>query len=300
MSRHSNTHGFTSIAALACGLLAATGGLRFDRAASLWTMLLASVLLYVLVGSRLDTPELLYSECAIAAIGGLNVWLTGHVRSAMEAERGRLLLRRFLPAVLIDSAFSDPLLALGAPRSVEATVLVSDVRGFTALSESLAPTAVLELLNELQGALAGAVEDSGGVVDKFMGDGMLAVFGVHEAQPDHARRGVQAALRIRAVMEAYNAQRPAAQRVKVGVGLHAGPLVAGLLGSGERLEFTVLGDTVNTASRVESLTKEHGVDLLLTGEVAASLGDTSLRALGEVTVRGRQQLLRLFTLDRTP
>jgi class 3 adenylate cyclase len=218
----------------------------------------------------------------------------------MEAERGRLLLRRFLPGALIDSAFSDPLQALGAPRSVEATVLVSDVRGFTALSETLAPTQVLELLNELQGALAGAVEDSGGVVDKFMGDGMLAVFGVHAAQPDHAQRAVQAAQRIRAAMVAYNAARPPGQQVKVGVGLHAGPLVAGLLGSGERLEFTVLGDTVNTASRVESLTKEHGVDLLLTGEVAAQLGATPLRALGEVTVRGRSQSLRLFTLDLGP
>jgi len=284
-----------SITALASGIFAATGGIRFDRRAAGWTTFLAVVLLALLLREHASHMHLLYSGVAIVMIGMLNVWLADQVRRAMEATRGQLLLEKLLPGVA-SAAMKDPLSLLDAPRSIEATLLVTDLRGFTAISEQMQPSDVFEMLNHLQGALSQAVHDSGGIVDKFMGDGMLAVFGATDPAPDHAQRALKAVRRIRAVLDEQNRTR-ANGRLRVGMGIHSGTVVAGCMGGGSRLEFTVIGDAVNTTSRLEAMTKDKGVDVLVSEETVSRVPEIKFKDLGVVAVRGRQKELRIFTLE---
>ncbi len=132
-----------------------------------------------------------------------------------------------------------------------------------------------------------------------MGDGMLAVFGAPETVADHARRGFGAARAIRSALETVNQARAARREppLRIGVGLHSGAVVTGCLGSGTRAEFTVIGDTVNTASRLEALTKEKGVDVIVSEETVRRLGaEEGVQALGEVAIRGRKEPLRVYAL----
>jgi class 3 adenylate cyclase len=171
--------------------------------------------------------------------------------------------------------------------------VVSDVRGFTSWAESREPEEVLAFVSELQGALASAIVAHGGTVDKFMGDGMLAVFGAPEPLTDHARRAVDA---VRDMLAAVRQLNQGGLDIKLGVGVHSGPLVAGCVGSGSHLEFTVIGDTVNTASRLQSLTKEHDVAVIMGAQTASGLRDDEHTSLGETALRGKQRMLRIYAL----
>lgn len=144
-------------------------------------------------------------------------------------------------------------LTLGG-ESREVTVLFADIRGFTAITEGMPPQGVIALLNETMAALGNAVERAGGVVDKYVGDEIMAVFGAPLVQRDHARRAVRAALDIQEAMGALGEDRVArgAASVAVGVGLHTGEAVAGNMGSPSRLNYTVVGESVNLASRLFS------------------------------------------------
>ncbi len=280
--------------ALGCGVFAASGGLRFDSKSALWTALLAGLLFIALTWPHSRHPRVLYAVNAVFAIAFLNVWLTRLVGRAMQAEASRGVLRRFLPRELVDAAFRSPTLAITEPRSVEATVLVSDLRGFTSYAETLQPAEVLAFLNDFQGALSDVVVSHGGTVDKFMGDGMLAVFGADVPMPDHAARAIAAANAIRTRVAELNRSRAAPLRI--GIGVHSGPVVAGCLGRGARLEFTVVGDTVNTASRLEAVTKEKQADVLVSEESARRTPGAPLIPVGDVVLRGRKQPLTLYTL----
>jgi class 3 adenylate cyclase len=211
----------------------------------------------------------------------------------VQSEVGRLVLGRFLPREVVDGAHSEPLALVAQPRRLEATVLVTDVRGFTARAEHLTPEAVLQWLNQVQSVLAAAVHAHGGRVDKFMGDGMLAVFGMG-ADPDaHAARAASAARAMLAGVALLADDPP----TRIGIGIHTGPLIAGCLGSGLRLEFTVLGDTVNIAARLQAMTKQIGVDLLVSAETSRAAGGASpWRSLGVVSIRGRDGQQEVFTL----
>jgi class 3 adenylate cyclase len=224
--------------------------------------------------------------------------MSGLTGSAVAGAVGRVTLERFLPRQVLDAALVDPLALLGPPRTIDATVLISDLRGFTALSETLPPAKLLAFLSVVQGELADAVRANGGVVDKFMGDGMLAVFGAPETDPEHARHALDAAKAALAAIVRLNAERAQLEQgpIRLGIGIHSGPVVVGCLGYGQRLEFTVIGSTVNTASRLESLTKEKAVEVLVSGETARRAPDAGLRAMGSVNVRGLAQPLDVFTL----
>lgn len=279
-----------SLAALAliCALFALSGALRLNRWAIAITAAIAIAVFAGFAARMVPTPVLGIGLSALAAIGALTYVLTGSVRAAVQSEIARGTLRRFLPSHVVDRAHDDPARLLTEPRGVEATVVFTDIRGFTAWAERRSPEEVLARLNELQGALAGHVQAHGGTVDKFMGDGMLAVFGAPEPLADHADRALAAVRAMRAVAD---------DELAIGIGVHSGPLVVGCLGKGLRLEFTVIGDTVNTASRLEALTKAHGVDVLVSEASRERLGGApGLVPLGETAIRGRQEPLRIYTL----
>lgn len=284
----------TSLVA-AGGILAASGGLRFDRLSALWTTLLAIGVVLFLGGGWLGMG-LPYVVAGLAGTGLLTMWQTDLVRRIIRGEQGRALMRSFLHDQVVDQAFTDPGALSVAPKSTEATVMVTDLRGFTALSEQLEPPLVVEVLNELHGALAEAVARHGGTVDKFMGDGMLAVFGAPEELPAHPLRALACAIDIRRAVAELNARHPDRKPLRLGVGVHTGPVVCGVIGGGGKVEFTVIGDTVNIAARLEAMTKELGVDLLLSENTARRSGAAPFMERGEVAVRGRSRPIRVCSV----
>ena len=287
------TPGWVALAGISSALFAATGGLRMDRRSAAWTWALSVMVLLYTVGTDLEGMP--YAVVGLAMVGLLSIYQSTAFARLIRNEQGRELLARFVNPSLLKQAWTAPTRALDrTPRTVEATVLMTDLRGFTALGEHMDPVHLVELLNGLHTMQAEVVGRHGGHVDKFMGDGMLAVFGA-DGQPDHAARAVAAARALREGLQRFNDARPGEPALKLGVGVHTGKLVSGIVGGGGKMEFTVIGDTVNTASRLESLTKEKGVDVLVSESTVTASGAQGEPA-GEVTLRGRTTPLRIFRL----
>jgi len=180
---------------------------------------------------------------------------------------------------------------LGGER-LEVSILFQDIRGFTALSEQLDPGTLLRVLNQLFTEVVAAVEAEGGMVKQFTGDGVMALFGAPQAREDHCERAVRAALGIVDRLANVNLilQSQGVPPLRIGVGLHTGEVVAGLIGPDERVEYGVVGEPVNLASRVEGLTKDLAATILVSKDIAAHLGPQFL--LGRTAllpVKGRAQ-----------
>ncbi|NJL49429.1 MAG: adenylate/guanylate cyclase domain-containing protein, partial [Leptolyngbyaceae cyanobacterium SM2_5_2] len=224
-----------------CGLLAVSGGMRLTRQASVLTTVLALANFgYAAVLFGLDVAIALFAAFTIFGTGFVGMWMGTIVRRHVRNESGRVLMERFLPKAVVEAAFEAPLQLLQQAQRCDVTVVVADLRGFTQFAEQLDPQAVLGFLDRYQDLLARVVEQHGGWVDKFMGDGMLAVFGAPEPLDHHAEKALMAAITM---LQEVHHICPLA----MGVGLHSGPVVAGCLGTGSHLEFTVIGDTVNLA-----------------------------------------------------
>ncbi|MGZ3270287.1 MAG: CHASE2 domain-containing protein [Croceibacterium sp.] len=181
----------------------------------------------------------------------------------------------------------------------EITVLFSDIRGFTSLSETAAPDDVVALLNRYFTSQVEIVFKHGGTLDKFIGDGIMAFWGAPTAYPDHARRAVAAALEMSAALDALRGELGAlGAGLDIGIGLHTGSAVVGFIGSDERLDYTAIGDTVNCASRIESATK--GISRILASKTTreAAGGTFEWRDHGLHRVKGRGEELHLFQPSR--
>ncbi len=282
-------------------LLAMTGALRLSWRSSAISTFSGIVVFSASASFVAYTPVQIAFVCAmIGSAGLLGAWISGIVRRAVYSEAQKTILARFLPRDLVQSDPGDALRLIAQPKIADVTVLVSDIRGFTSLAERMSPAETLELLNIVQGAFAEAVRDHGGTVDKFLGDGMLAVFGAPEPLGDHANCAVRAVRAMLGRLNEINSARAASglAPLGVGIGLQSGTVVSGCLGSGARLEFTVLGDTVNTASRLQAMTKETGEQVLIGAGTVALLesGPAGLVRLGELPVRGRDRPVEVHAL----
>lgn len=180
-------------------------------------------------------------------------------------------------------------------ESRELTVLFSDIRGFTALSESRSPQEVVELLNRYFSRQVAVIFRHGGTLDKFIGDAMMAFWGAPTDDPDHARHAVAAALELADELAAFRREIGACEQdFDAGIGVHSGTVVVGLIGSPQRREYTAIGDTVNLASRIEGLTK--GVARILVSEetVQRCGAAFAFEDHGSFAVKGRSRQVRLF------
>jgi adenylate cyclase len=213
--------------------------------------------------------------------------------------RSRDNLSRFLPRQIVERVLAEGESAL-RPVQCEVTVLFTDIRDFTALSESMPPRDVLEFLDDYFGHMAQVVKGHDGLVNKFLGDGMLAFWGVPDRTATHAELALRAALDLRKKLDELNAdrQKRGLQPVRIGVGIHTGTVAAGMLGGADQHEYTIIGDAVNVASRIEGLTKQHGTDILVSESAWLRAGDRFRgRRLAEEKVKGRAGAVVVYALD---
>jgi class 3 adenylate cyclase len=218
--------------------------------------------------------------------------------SSRSLESLQQAFARFAPAEVVEDIIAQGVSI--RPEKKEITVLFADLQGFTALAERLDPTALVQLLNGWVERMAAAIASHRGHVAKLIGDGLMALFGALEPNPWQTNDAVQAALAMRAALADYNAAlaRDGIAPLAMGVGVHCGTVVAGVIGSAELVEYGVIGSTVNVASRVEELTRVHGVDVLVTEAVEQRLDRRfRLRVLPAAEVKGVSRALVTFAVD---
>ena len=207
-----------------------------------------------------------------------------------ERELIRDTFGRFVSHDVAEAVLTGRVPLQGERRDV--SILFQDIRGFTSLSERLDPAVLLRLLNQFFTEVVAAVEAEGGVVKQFLGDGVMALFGAPQPYPDHAERAVRAALGIVNRLKGLNETlaKEGIEPLEIGVGIHTGAVVAGLIGPDNRIEYGVVGDPVNLAARVEALTREMQATILVSRDVAALLGPAfQLGCTASMLVKGKSQ-----------
>ena len=237
---------------------------------------------------------------ALATVGALVVH---YLIAAFERQRVRDTFARFVPETVVEEVVerTDDDLRLGAVRR-EGTVLFADLRGFTAFAEALEPAQVVECLNRYLTEMSEAIMDHGGTLVAYMGDGIMTVFGAPIEQPDHADRALAATRemlfeRLPRFNEWVRA-RGLGDGFRIGVGLNSGEVMSGQVGSKRRMEYTAIGDTTNTAARLEGMTKGTPNSVLIAESTKQLLqgGTADLAFVGELEVRGREATIRVWTL----
>jgi adenylate cyclase len=233
----------------------------------------------------------------LSYMGILGLRLTGEER---ERARIRKIFGRYVADEVVDKLLASGKLPDLGGDSLQITVLFTDIRNFTTISEFLGPRAVVELLNTYLAQACEPILAQGGTVDKFIGDAVMAVFGSPARYPDHARRALRAALELahRArEFQGWVKQRfgePGLPDFAIGIGIHTGEAIVGNIGSPKRLEFTAIGDTVNTASRLEGLTKELGWTIVASHSTIKAAPGVVTGGQATRAVKGRREPVQVF------
>ncbi len=271
--------------------------------------------IYALARSHMDPAELVRLPSLgldFAIQHAIFLLLAGGL-AALLANIGRHLSTRSAEAVLEQERLGDLFGAYVSPQALkrlsqdgvqlggerrQATLLFADIRDFTPLAFGRSPEEVVTYLNSYFTVVCEIIARHGGMVNKFMGDGLLAVFGAPEPQAMHAATAATAALEM--AREARNILRPDGEATRIGVGLHTGSVLLGSIGSQRRKDYTVIGDAVNLASRIEGLTRSENTDVLLSQETLDAAPPNSLRVedLGMHQVKGREKQVHLYKLQR--
>lgn len=240
----------------------------------------------------------------LATVGSLG----GHyVLSGFEQARVHDLFSRFVPGAVVDQviARTDKDLRLGAVRR-EGTVMFTDLRGFTSFAEALEPERVVQVINQYLGGMTESILEHGGTLVSFMGDGIFALWGAPLEQEDHADRALTSAREMLAErlprFNAWLAEAGFDHAFRMGIGLNSGPVMSGNVGSERRLEYAAIGDTTNTASRLEGMTKGTPHQLFVAESTRLSLHDVpdDLLYVDEFPIRGKQATLIVWSLPDSP
>ena len=210
---------------------------------------------------------------------------------------GRFLSPQVTSRILATSESQD--MGMGVPEVKEASVLFADIVGFTTMSESMSPAAVGLLLNDYLSRMTDTVFKFEGTLDKYIGDAIMAVFGAPLDMPDHAARAIRCALEMRERLEEFNAERrEQGPQLNIRIGINSGNVVAGEIGSVNKKEYTVLGDTVNTASRLESSVAKPGMIVIGENTQAAVKDLFELTSLGKATLKGKQKEVTVYAVEK--
>lgn len=256
---------------------------------------------FVEIGARIQE---IVVYAIVAGLLSLVVMRSRHlvVRQA-KLERERSNLARYFPPETVNVLARNDT-ALSVEREQSVAVLFADIVGFSRFAEGKPPRDVIRVLREVHGILEAEVFDHGGTLDKFIGDGMMATFGTPHPTPDDARNAIACIDAVLAAMDAYNDKRAEGGEapIRISLGVHYGPVVVGDIGSERRLELAVLGDTVNVASRLETMTRERGCRAIISDDVIRAVADADrkksterLEETGQVPIRGRDDGVRIWT-----
>jgi class 3 adenylate cyclase len=229
------------------------------------------------------------------------VLLKARIGSSLEKkrlrDRQRELFRQFATAEVADELLTTGMVL--EAKHVEASVMFSDIRGFTRIAEMLSPAETIELLNSYYTLTFDAIGGQGGIVNQIIGDGLMAIFGTPLPRPDHRERAVRAALEMLDLVEGFNGEqaRRGATQIKVGIGIASGPLVAGFTGTERRMTYTCVGDAVNLAAHLEAHTKVVGCPILIDENTRNGLADT-IRAepQGAAQFKSRSQPVTVYAV----
>jgi adenylate cyclase len=240
---------------------------------------------------------------AALAVGAVGALAVHYLLAAFERQRVRDTFARFVPEDAVGEILTrtDGDLRLGGVRR-ECTVFFSDLRGFTSYSEQRSPDEVVAVLNEYLGTMTDAIMDNGGTLVTYMGDGIMAVFGAPLEQKDHADRAIAAAREVLddrlPVFNEWMREAGHGDGFQMGIGLNSGEVMSGQVGSARRMEYTTIGDTVNTAARLEGMTKGSGHQLFIAGSTLAACVEPPADRVqvGDLEVRGRQRTIEVWSI----
>lgn len=290
-------------AALLCGLVVALQ-LRPIRRRT-WVppaAALAAILCYVAIGQLAFDREVVVALAApigAAAVTLVAAMIGGLVTEGREKLYLRAMFAHYVNHTVVDRLLADPSVAkLGGVRK-ELTVMFSDIRGFSKLAEGMRPEAVASFLGEYLTPMTDLVLASGGTLDKYIGDAVMAIWSAPIDLPDHAARACEVALRMQeSLVELNRAWRAEGKpEIAIGIGVNTGAMAVGNMGSATRFEYTVLGDQVNLAARLEALTKDYGVGILVGDGTRRAAGDAfEFREIDVVRVKGRAGAVPVFEL----
>ncbi len=206
------------------------------------------------------------------------------------------LFGQYVPPELVDEMSKDPEAYSLEAESRELTVLFSDVRGFTTISEGLTPKELADLMNHFLTPMTRVIHEHRGTIDKYMGDAIMAFWGAPLEDPEHARHAVEAAIQMIARIDEINAEFAGRgwPEIHIGVGINTGPMSVGNMGSEFRMAYTVLGDAVNLGSRLEGQTKTYGVSIIVSETTRAAAPGYAYRELDRVRVKGKDEPVTIF------
>ncbi|WP_437591900.1 adenylate/guanylate cyclase domain-containing protein [Sorangium sp. So ce1000] len=304
-------------------------GFRYSLAACLYSAALSALFNSIVLAATIYTGAIPISEVSIygqnainiadqsqqilfialpGVVAGIiarmsrNLVLRAEVESMarLRLEREKQELGRYLSKDLVDFVLSDPRrLKLGGTRRY-VSVMFTDIRNFTPLTESVEPEAVVSFLNEYFTEMVDIVFRYGGTLDKYIGDGLMAVFGAPLSVEDAPKRAVIAAIEMVHALERMNQRKLLGGEIRMGVGIATGTVISGNIGSLQRMEYTCIGDTVNTASRLEQFNKELGSKIIICQTTYATLDDCiPAQPTGALSIRGKSRQVHPYIVDHT-
>ncbi len=276
--------------------------LRYSKASTIFTGFL-SIFIYLGVCLYFKIPiveimNLFIAQIIILVIG---YSLTSANKKMMIEADTKKMMERYLPPQLVGELYKKNVSIEPGGQSQKVTILFSDIRSFTSISESMSAAEVVSFLNEYLSSMTDIIFSFKGTIDKFMGDAIMTIFGAPLQGEDDALRAVKTAISMKKGLKEFNKKyQNIKQPLEIGIGIHTGDVIAGNIGSDKRLDYTVIGDNVNLSSRIEGLTLYYGCPLLISDSTYRELSKEDMedsfccREIDDVRVKGRSNVVKIY------